>query len=134
MIADPLQRFVYLEDQKAHLKSQLEGVQKEMDELQGPIMDKFEKECIDKITIKGRTIYLESRIWASLSKDDPQRALDLFRANGKDSYISERVNANQISVMVREFVNEETGEIECTAWMNEAMKISEVQKIRSRKA
>ena len=87
-------------------KKKAEGDQNEIKEKLKPLEDYIMENMINsgqqKVTIDGYTIYVQRQLWATAAIST-QYLCDALRNNGYAQLVQDRVTANQLSALVREF-------------------------------
>jgi len=111
------------------LDTQLKALKQQYDELEPQVIDYMTKEGLQRLTVDGRTVYVNRQIWASVDKTNPQ-SLGILRENGLSDFIEEKVNGQRISAYVREY--DKSGE-DIPGWCNEALRITEKFSVGMRK-
>lgn len=101
-------KFINLSARKKELKSLTNQVQKKMDELEKPLLDQLLLNGLDKLSMDGRTCYPKNTTVAKIS--NKATAITILKQGGFEDYISEGYNANSISKLVRDQI-EEFGEL-----------------------
>lgn len=127
---DKLRRYVDLSKSKREHKKQLKKINKELNDLEGELLDQFEEVGMQNVHVDGMTVYIHRQLWAKAQNGDYEKACAALRAVGLDEYVNQRFNTNSISAWVRE--QEELGH-EIPEELQEALDISEVFSLRTRK-
>lgn len=106
---DFLKDYIELAKEKKELKEQLKEVEERLKEELPKVLDFFDKNDVDKMTIGGHTIYPKKQIWASV----PSGAIEDVKKAGYESLVKEKVNTQTMSSLIREMMKEmETENIE----------------------
>lgn len=86
-----------LEDRVKELKEKTKPVEKQ-------VLSEFETDGIQSIKdTSGRTIYLQSQLWAGRDPDVGEEAFIMsLRENGYDDLVQEKVNTQTLSAVMRE--------------------------------
>jgi hypothetical protein len=125
MRTDLFKRYAELADQKDDLKLKLSQTQQEMDRLENVLINEMIDNDMDKASVGGRSFSPYTQIWAKVR--DKSKLGEALRETGHGDLVSESVNHQSLSALVREFYDSENGLPE--AWRN-VIEPNEVPKIR----
>jgi hypothetical protein len=64
MNTEELKRFVALEERRRQLETEVDTIKAEATELESRLLPQFEQCGFEKISIDGRTVYIERKLWA----------------------------------------------------------------------
>lgn len=122
-------RVVHLDNRKAELEAELEEVKRERGQLQELLIDQMAEQGLQSLKADGRTIYVRREIWASAQDI---KALEEFPATA--GFVKPSVNGNTLSAYVRELPRDEWDTPLVPDQIKDAVRVSIVNKIGSRKA
>jgi len=142
-----LKEFVALEKRKRDLDSELKAIGARLDDLEQALVPQFLADGVASMKVDGRTVYIAQDIQASPLNDRAEVIAALKRSE-LGQYVSENYNTQSLRAFVREVAEEArlrcqqqdrlfTEEEVRTALpspLSEALKISFVHSLRSRKA
>ena len=74
-------------------------------ELEDKIIEEFNQDGINRITVEGKTVYISKTIWPKIV--DKQKAIDILKASEYSHYVSESYNTKQLAALLRELVEDE---------------------------
>jgi hypothetical protein len=126
---EQVKQIVAIKNQMEELETQLKALKQQYDELEPQVIDYMTQEGLQRLTVDGRTVYVNRQIWASVDRTNPL-ALEILRQNGLTDFIEEKVNGQRISAYVREY--DKSGE-DIPGWCNEALRITEKFSVGMRK-
>ena len=113
MDIDQYKEFIDLSDKRKKLKAEVAQVEAELREKEGLLIDELLDNDMNKLSIGDKTVYISNTLWANVKKENKQLAIQALRDAGYDDYLKESYNMNQLSKMLRTFVeNEETSPFE----------------------
>lgn len=96
-------RFSELIDSRFEANRTLKTVEAEMARLQPRLLDYFERHAIDKVRVKGVTIFLRTELWARPKfAGDRARVCAALKEAGLGHYVEPNYNAHELSAWVRE--------------------------------
>ncbi|MBM3744570.1 MAG: hypothetical protein FJW34_02090 [Acidobacteria bacterium] len=144
---EQLKEFVCLEVRKRDLESELKGVGARIDDLEQALVPQFLSDGVASMKVDGRTVYIAQDIHASPLKDRAEVIAALKRSE-LGQYVSENYNTQSLRAFVREVAadvrlqcqqqdrlfNEEEIRAALPSPLGDALKISFVHSLRSRKA
>ena len=147
MNMEQLKEFVALEKRKRDLDSELKAIGVRLDDLEQALVPQFLADGVASMKVDGRTVYIAQDIQASPLNDRAEVIAALKRSE-LGQYVSENYNTQSLRAFVREVAEEArlrcqqqsrlfTEEEVRTALpspLSEALKISFVHSLRSRKA
>ena len=131
MNAEQLRTYVTLEQQRLDLEAQVEAIKKETAELETLLLPQFEQEAIERISIDGRTVYVERKLWAKAKDGDKPAVCKALKRCRLGDYVEETYNTNSLSAYIRELDREGKPLSQALATV---LEISEVFKLRTRKS
>ena len=147
MNLEQLKEFVCLENRKKELDAEQKQVKQQLDDLEDALVPQFIQNGIQKMTVDGRTVSLVHDIYASplYDRDDVVAAL---KQSELGQYVAENYNTNSLTALVREVKREVESQAQqeqrpydeediraaLPAPLSQALKISFVHKLSSRKA
>ena len=131
MNTEELKRFIALEERRRQLETEIDTVKAEATQLEQLLLPEFERSGVEKVSMDGRTVYLERKLWAK-AKDGNKAAvcIALKRAHLGD-FVEETFNTNSLSAYVRELDREEK---RLPPSLCGVLEISEVFKLRTRRS
>jgi hypothetical protein len=132
MNTDHLKRFVALEERRRDLETEVDRIKAEAAALEQQLLPEFEQSGMERVSIDGRTVYVERKLWAK-AKDGGNKAAacQVLRACGLDDYVEETFNTNSLSAFVRELDREGKP---LTPSLAAVLEINEIFKLRTRRS
>jgi len=131
MNTEELKRFVALEERRRQLEAEVETLKTEAAELEQRLLPQFEQEGFEKITVDGRTVYVERRLWAKAKDGDKAAVCKALKRARLGDYVEETFNTNSLSAYVRELDREERP---LPPSLREVLEVSEVFKLKTRRS
>lgn len=136
MDADKVAEYIAKKLEIKDLKSKTKKLEDETAEIEAELLPQFKESGMDRMTIQGRTVWLDRKVWASAGGDMP-RLVDAMKAAGLEDMVGETVNGNTLSSWVREFDPEGTMSPEeivgnLPPEVKDAITVSEVFKLQVR--
>lgn len=131
MNAEQLRTFVTLEQQRLDLEIQIDAIKRETAELEAALLPQFEQDAIDRISIDGRTVYVERKLWAKAKDGDKPSVCKALKRCRLGDYVEETFNTNSLSAYVRELDREGRPLPPSLATV---LDVSEVFKLRTRRS
>lgn len=136
MDADKVAEYIAKKLEIKDLKSKTKKLEDEAAEIEAELLPQFKESGMDRMTIQGRTVWLDRKVWASAGGDMP-RLVDAMKAAGLEDMVGETVNGNTLSSWVREFDPEGTMSPEeivgkLPPEVKDAITVSEVFKLQVR--
>ena len=130
-----LRRFGELTDSIRQHEDDIEELKKERSSLEEGLLNEYRKDGVQRVTLEGKTYWLDRKLWASAAGPELPQALKLA---GFPAMVKETVNGLTLSAWVREFDPEaELSPEEVITKLPEAVqpfvKIAEVYKLQVRK-
>lgn len=74
-------------------------------ELEEKIIEEFNQDGINRITVEGKTVYISKTIWPKII--DKQKAIDILKASEYSHYITEQYNTKQLAALLKELIENE---------------------------
>lgn len=131
-----LREFVRLTNQKRELEADLRDVKARLGELEPQILDHFQQDGIQRVTVDGYTLYLSRSLYAGPKDGDKDRMIQSLQ--GLDEswsfLVSKTVNRNQLSARVRECEQNAEGQPVLPDALKDAVEVFEQFTIGARKA
>ena len=131
MNSEQLKRFVALEERRKQLEDEVDGIKAEAAELESALMPQFEQAGIERVSIDGRTVYIERKLWAKAKDGDKPAVCKALKRCRLGDYVEETFNTNSLSAYVRELDRE--GKPLSPA-LAAVLDVSEVFKLRTRRS
>ena len=131
MNTEELKRFVALEERRRQLEAEVETIRAEATELEQRLLPQFEQEGFEKISIDGRTVYVERKLWAKARDGNKAAVCKALKRARLGDYVEETFNTNSLSAYVRELDREERP---LPPSLREVLDVSEVFKLRTRRS
>jgi len=131
MNTEELKRFVALEERRRQLETEIDTVKAEAAELEQRLLPEFERGGLEKISIDGRTVYLERKLWAKAKDGDKAVVCKALKRAHLGDFVEETFNTNSLSAYVRELDREERP---LPPTLHGVLEISEVFKLRTRRS
>jgi hypothetical protein len=142
-----LKEFVCLETRKRELDSELKAIAARIDDLEQALLPQFLSDGIASMKVDGRTVYIAQDIQASPANDRVE-VIGALKESELGQYVSENYNPQSLRAFVRELAEEvrlccqqqdrlfteEEVRVALPAPLCDALKISFVHTLRSRKA
>ncbi len=130
MNIEELKRFVALEDRRAQLEAEVDAIKAESAELEQRLLPDFEQAGMDRVSITGRTVYIERKLWAKARDGNKAAVCDALRRGQLGEYVEETYNTNSLSAYMRELDREGRP---LPPVLDAVLEISEVFKLRTRR-
>ena len=131
MNTDELKRFVALEDRRKQLEAEVESIKAEASELEGLLLPQFEQSGMERVSIDGRTVYVERKLWAKAKDGDKPAVCKALKRCRLGDYVEETFNSNSLSAYVRELDREGR---HLPPSLVSVLEVSEVFKLRTRRS
>jgi len=131
MNTEELKRFVALEERRRQLEAEVDTIKAEATELEQRLLPQFEQEGFEKISIDGRTVYVERKLWAKARDGNKAAVCKALKRARLGDYVEETFNTNSLSAYVRELDREERP---LPPSLREVLEVSEVFKLRTRRS
>jgi len=131
MNAEQLRTYVNLEQQRLDFEAQIDAIKKETAELEAALLPQFEQDAIDRISIDGRTVYVERKLWAKAKDGDKPAVCKALKRSRLGDYVEEIYNTNSLSAYIRELDREGK---QLSPSLATVLDISEVFKLRTRRS
>lgn len=127
--------FVSLEYKKRALEAELKMVEAKQGQAKTVILKKFQEAGISSITAQGMTVYLHRQTWAGLEEGkDKAAGCAALRAAGLGDLVTDGYNSQSVSSRLREFEDDDTGEVAFPPELAGVWKLNPTFDIRARKA
>jgi hypothetical protein len=97
---------VALEERRRQLETEIDAVKAEAAELEQRLLPQFEQSGVERLSIDGRTIYLERKLWAKARDGDKAAVCCALKRARLGDYVEETFNTNSLSAYVRELDRE----------------------------
>jgi hypothetical protein len=131
MNSEQLKRFVALEERRKELEGEIDRIKAEAAELESALMPQFEQEGVERISIDGRTVFIERRLWASAKNGDKQALCKALKRAHLSEFVQETFNSQSLSALVREWDRDGRP---MPPSLREVLEVSEVFKLRTRRS
>jgi hypothetical protein len=131
MNTEELKQFVALEERRRQLEAEVDTIKAEAAELEGRLLPQFEQSGMERVSIDGRTVYVERKLWAKAKDGDKGALCKALKRCRLGDYVEETFNTNSLSAYVRELDRE--GKPLSPA-LAAALDVSEVFKLRTRRS
>jgi hypothetical protein len=130
MNTDELKRFVALEERRRQLEAEIDTIKAEATELEERLLPQFEQSGMERVSIDGRTVYVERKLWAKAKDGDKPAVCKALNCRLGD-YVEETFNTNSLSAYVRELDREGRT---LPPSLAAVLDVSEVFKLRTRRS
>ena len=107
MNTEELKRFIALEERRRQLETEIDVVKAEAAQLEQLLLPEFERNGLEKVSIDGRTVYLERKLWAKAKDGDKAAVCKVLKRAHLGDFVEETFNTNSLSGYVRELDREE---------------------------
>ena len=131
MNTDELKRFVALEERRRALEAEVDTIKAEASELEGRLLPQFEQSGLERVSIDGRTVYVERKLWAKPKDGDKPAVCKALKRARLGDYVEETFNTNSLSAYVRELDREGRAMPPSLAGV---LDVSEIFKLRTRRS
>jgi hypothetical protein len=131
MNTDELKRFVALEKRRRQLEIEIDNIKSEAAELELRLLPQFELSGMERISIDGRTVYVERKLWAKAKNDDKPAVCKALKHCRLGDYVEETFNVNSLSAYIRELDREGQAVPDVLA---SVLDVNEIFKLRTRKS
>jgi hypothetical protein len=92
------------------------------------VLRHFEETGTSQVKCEGRTVHLQSQLWASCLDLEP-----LKKHPDTKAFIREGVNAQTLSAYIRELPRDDEGDVQLPEGLENAIKVSETTQVQTRK-
>ena len=120
-------RFAELSQRNKALKAEIEANSAEMENIEPFILDYFIEAGMQRVTMRGQTVYLHRQLWAKAKDNNMERACAVLESLGLGQYVKTRFDHMQVSAYVREMTRDEQ---ELPEGFSEAFEIHEKISVR----
>lgn len=131
MNTDELKRFVALEDRRKQLEAEVDSIKAEAAELEGLLLPQFEQSGMERVSIDGRTVYVERKLWAKAKDGAKPSVCKALKRCRLGDYVEETFNTNSLSAYIRELDRENR---QMPPSLAAVLDVSEVFKLRTRRS
>ena len=131
MNTEELKRFVALEERRKQLEAEVDSIKAEAAELEGLLLPQFEQSGMERVSIDGRTVYVERKLWAKAKDGDKPSVCKALKRCRLGDYVEETFNTNSLSAYVRELDREGR---QMPPSLVAVLEVSEVFKLRTRRS
>jgi hypothetical protein len=131
MNTEELKRFVALEERRRQLEAEVDTIKAEAAELEQLLLPQFEQEGFEKVSIDGRTVYVERKLWAKAKDGNKAAVCKALKRARLGDYVEETFNTNSLSAYVRDLDREDRP---LPPSLREVLEVSEVFKLRTRRS
>lgn len=131
MNTEELKRFIALEERRRQLETEIDAIKAEAAQLEQMLLPEFERSGLEKVSIDGRTVYLERKLWAKAKDGDKAAVCKALKRAHLGDFVEETFNTNSLSAYVRELDREERS---LPPSLRDVLEISEVFKLRTRRS
>ena len=119
------------EERRRQLEAEIDAVKAEATQLEEALLPQFEQGGLEKVSIDGRTVYLERKLWAKAKDGDKGAVCKALKRAHLGDYVEETFNTNSLSAYVRELDREGKP---LGPSLREVLEISEVFRLRTRRS
>jgi len=95
------------------------------------LLPEFERNGLEKVSIDGRTVYLERKLWAKAKDGDKAAMCKALKRAHLGDFVEQTFNTNSLSAYVRELDREEKP---LPPSLRKVVEISEVYKLTTRRS
>ncbi len=131
MNTEELKRFIALDDRRRQLETEIDKVKAEVAELEQLLLPAFERDGVERVSIDGKTVYLERKLWAKAKDGDKAAVCKALKRTHLGDYVEETFNTNSLSAYVRELDREGRP---LPPSLGEVLEVSEVFKLKTRRS
>jgi hypothetical protein len=131
MNSEQLKRFVALEERRKELEGEIDRIKAQAAELESALMPQFEQAGIERVSVDGRTVYIERKLWAKAKYGDKAAVCKALKRCRLGSFVEESYNSNSLSGLIREWDSEEKP---LPPSLREVLEVSEVFRLRTRRS
>jgi hypothetical protein len=131
MNTEELKRFVALEERRRQLETEIDSIKAEAAELEERLLPQFEQTGMERVSIDGRTVYVERKLWAKAKDGDKPAVCKALKRCHLGDYVEETFNTNSLSAYVRELDREGRS---LPPSLAAVLDVSEVFKLRTRRS
>lgn len=121
-------RIVAIDERRRALEDEIQQLKEERRQIEETLLEELAEAGVDQIKADGRTLYTRSEIWASAQDIGALRAYP-----DTAPLIKETVNGQTLSAWVRELERTDEGDPVVPQELQDAIKVSKVYKIATRK-
>ena len=127
-------KYSLLLSQKIDAELVVKKLSAKITELTGPVLDYFQRQGVDQISVEGRTLYLRRELHTTKNVDFTTAEACLYlTAIGLEDYVGDKVNTQGLGAYVRELEDGGRSIVEIQAMFDGRFNVVEVFKIGSRK-
>ena len=131
MNTEELKRFVALEERRRQLRPRSTPSKPKPRNSNNVCCPQFEQGGFEKVSIDGRTVYVERKLWAKAKDGDKAAVCKALKRARLGDYVEETFNTNSLSAYVRELDREDRP---LPPSLREVLEVSEVFKLRTRRS
>ena len=106
MNTDELRRYVALEERRRKLEAEIDTIKAEVAELEQRLLPQFEQGGLQRVSIDGRTVYIERKLWARAKDGNKAAVCKALKRCHLGDYVEETFNTNSLSAYIRELDRE----------------------------
>jgi hypothetical protein len=127
-----LSEFLDLDEEKRTLEARLKQVKARLEELEPQVVREFEAEGVSKITVRGRTVYLQRELSPKLGEGfTTEDAVEALKSGGFSDLVKESYNYQTIKAFFKE--RESQGEEPIPDELQGVFTFNEIYRARTRK-
>lgn len=98
-----IRRYCELENERSKLDDALKAVKAKLDELEPAVLDYFQRQGLDRVSLDGRTLYLRRDVYAGRAEGvDSEAACAALEAAGFGEFVKRGVVTQSLSAFLRE--------------------------------
>lgn len=129
MNTEELKHFIQLEQRRRQLEAEIGTIKAQSAELEASLLPQFEQAGMERVSIDGRTVYIERKLWAKPKEGDKQAVCKALKRARLGDYVQESYNSNSLSAYIRELDREGRS---LSPGLAKVLEVSEVFKLRTR--
>jgi predicted nucleotide-binding protein (sugar kinase/HSP70/actin superfamily) len=129
-----LEQYAILSNEKAELEANLDAVKQKLSDIHSLALTELSQSSIQKVTLHGRTLYVDTKVFASIPKELKEKAIKML----KKTSIAGAIKVDIHPATLQSWVREHGGTIEeiqdKLGKVAEVIKLHEESKLVARKA
>lgn len=107
-----ISEYVRLTERKRALEEQLKDAKARLDEMEPRIVEQFQSDSVQSMSVDGYTVYLNRKLLAGAKDGDKPAMIAALKAVGDESWsflVEDNVNYQRLNARVRECPQDESG-------------------------
>jgi hypothetical protein len=94
--------FVQKYNSRKSFEQEAKDLKAECDQIEQLLLPRFQEKAVSKMTIKGKTVYIDTRLWGGAEEDKGRELALALKLIGMGDLVKETVNTQTLSSWLRE--------------------------------